>query len=159
MLALVDTEVEFVVAGGVAAVLHGVERATLDLDIAVNMGRENLTRFLTVMKELGLSPRPPVPPETLLDADQVKQMVDEKHALVFTFIEANQPLWQVDVLLRQDLSYRELRKDAVPVTVQGRQIWVTSVKKMIEMKKLVDPPRPKDLMDIAELERIEGENQ
>lgn len=35
LVTLTDAGVEFVVGGGVACVLHGVERVTLDLDIAV----------------------------------------------------------------------------------------------------------------------------
>jgi hypothetical protein len=31
LFALTDAEVEFIVGGGVAAVLHGVERVTLDI--------------------------------------------------------------------------------------------------------------------------------
>mgnify|MGYP000630663523 CR=1 FL=1 len=32
---LVDSGVDFIIAGGVACVLHGVERVALDVDIAV----------------------------------------------------------------------------------------------------------------------------
>jgi len=37
LVTLADAGVEFVVGGGVACVLHGVERVTLDLDVAVQM--------------------------------------------------------------------------------------------------------------------------
>ena len=37
---LTEQKVRFVVAGGVAAVLHGVERTTMDLDIALEMSQK-----------------------------------------------------------------------------------------------------------------------
>ncbi len=37
LMVLSEKNVEFVVAGGVAVVLHEVERLTLDLDLAVKM--------------------------------------------------------------------------------------------------------------------------
>jgi len=58
---LADHHAEFIVCGGMAAVYHGVERMTMDLDISLNMTRENITRFLEAAKELHLAPRPPVP--------------------------------------------------------------------------------------------------
>ncbi len=47
---LTERGVLFVVCGGVAVVLHGVERMTLDLDIVVDMTRENLQRLIDAMR-------------------------------------------------------------------------------------------------------------
>jgi hypothetical protein len=46
LVTLADAGVEFVVGGGVACVLHGVERVTLDLDVAVQMNAPNLDRLI-----------------------------------------------------------------------------------------------------------------
>ncbi len=55
------------------------------------------------MEQLKLNPRVPVPPMTLLDPETVRQIVEEKHALVFTFVDFNRPTRQVDIFLRPDL--------------------------------------------------------
>ncbi|RKY83037.1 hypothetical protein DRP98_08040 [candidate division KSB1 bacterium] len=39
-------EVKYVVIGGIAAVLHGVPRATFDLDILIEATPDNAQRFL-----------------------------------------------------------------------------------------------------------------
>ena len=148
-----------VVAGGVAAVLHGVERVTMDLDLAVEMTGDNLERFIGVMKRFGLTPRVPVPPEALMDPAKVKQMVEEKNAIVFTFLDVNYPIWHVDLFLRQDHSYFELGRDSVTVTVDGNEIQVVSKRKLIQLKRRISPPRPKDVMDIEELSRLARENE
>ena len=44
--------VEFVVGGGVACVLHGVERVTLDLGVAVQMNSPNLDRLICAVDRL-----------------------------------------------------------------------------------------------------------
>ena len=43
--------VKFVVIGGIAAVLHGVPRATLDLDILIESTPENAKKLLAALKE------------------------------------------------------------------------------------------------------------
>lgn len=91
IISLSDAKVDFVIAGGVACVLHGVERFTLDLDIAVNLTPKNLGRFLSVMKTQRLIPRVPVQPESLLDPEVRRMMIEEKNALVFTFMDLNDP--------------------------------------------------------------------
>src|SRR4029453_2837682 len=75
LFALTDVEVEFIVGGGVAAVLHGVERVTLDMDPA------NVEKFLDVMQQLGLQPRVPVPARDLMSREAVRRMIAEKGAL------------------------------------------------------------------------------
>ena len=43
---LADAEVKFIIGGGVACVLHGVERVTMDVDLAVHMQAVNLGVFV-----------------------------------------------------------------------------------------------------------------
>jgi hypothetical protein len=154
ILALTAAEVNYVVAGGVAAVLHGVERVTLDLDVALQMTPDNLRRFLQVMAGLGLTPRAPVPAEILLDDRARTELVQDKHALVFTFHDLADPLWQVDVFLTPELSFEELDRDAVTLTIQRQPVRVVSIGRLIELKRRVQPPRDKDILDIAQLQRI-----
>ena len=47
-------KVKYVVIGGVAAVVHGVPRATFDLDLLIEATSENATRLLRAFEEAGL---------------------------------------------------------------------------------------------------------
>ena len=47
-------KVRYVVIGGIAAVLHGVPRATFDLDILIEATPENAQRLLQALLEAGL---------------------------------------------------------------------------------------------------------
>ena len=152
--ALADADVDFIVGGGVACVLQGVERFTLDLDIAVNLSRKNLTQFIAVMKSLGLVPRAPVEPEILLNADGIKMMVEEKNALVFTFWDVNDSARQVDVFLRDDLSHAALVGYVDTVEMRSRKIKILTREKLLQIKEAIDPPRDKDQLDIMVLKRL-----
>jgi hypothetical protein len=92
LVSLSTKEVKFIVFGGVAVVLHGVERMTLDLDISLQMSKENIDLFLEVMSEFQMTPRPPVPAEILYDQELIKYIIEEKNALAFTFIDKINPI-------------------------------------------------------------------
>jgi len=152
--ALADAGVEFVVAGGVAVVLHGVERLTLDLDLAIEMTPENLDRFLRTMRKLRLIPRIPVVAESLANPEVLRKMIEDKGALVFSFIDNDKPIRQVDVFLTKDLSYQRLSRDAVKIRVGKRKFQVASIDRLLEIKKSIREPREKDMIDIRELTRL-----
>ena len=154
LLSLARAEVMFVVAGGVAALLHGVERVTLDIDIALDMEPGNVRRFLDVMEALRLTPRAPVPATVLADPQARSAMVRDKQALVFTFLDRNDPLWQVDVFLTEDLSYERLIAGADTVFIDGQAVRLAGIETLIELKRRIQPPRPKDVLDLTELERL-----
>ena len=59
-------EVRYVVIGGIAAVLHGVPRATFDLVILVEASPENARRLLGALLEAGLGTAALTSPEDLL---------------------------------------------------------------------------------------------
>jgi hypothetical protein len=156
LCALRDYHVDFVVAGGVAMVLHGVERTTLDLDVAVSLEPDNLHRFLEAMSKLRLVPRAPVPAEIILDGQSIAALIREKNALVFTFWSPQEPYRQIDLFLTRENSFDDLIADAYLLDIRGRVIRVASRRKLIEMKSRVRPVREKDINDIRALTELEA---
>lgn len=59
-------EVKYVVIGGIAAVLHGVPRATFDLDILIEATPENAEALLTALLDAGLGTAALISTEDLL---------------------------------------------------------------------------------------------
>jgi len=51
---LQQNDVKYVVIGGIASILHGVPRATFDLDILIEATPENTRRLLDAFLEVGL---------------------------------------------------------------------------------------------------------
>jgi uncharacterized nucleotidyltransferase DUF6036 len=60
-------DVRYVVIGGIASVLHGVPRATFDLDILIEATPENAQRLLGALLEAGLGTASLTTPEGVLD--------------------------------------------------------------------------------------------
>jgi len=146
--------VAFIVCGGVAAVFHGVERMTMDLDISLDMTEENVKRFLGAMHDLRLVPRAPVKAESLLDAEALKNMVVQKNALVFTFWDPESPYRQIDVFLTEDHAFQALADHSVEARVDGLPVKVLSCEKLLALKKAIPRPRDKDRLDMEALKRI-----
>jgi hypothetical protein len=158
LTALVRRHVRFIVCGGVALVLHGVERMTLDIDLSVDFEKGNLERFLDVMKDLNLVPRVPVPADSLLDEAKRAIMIEQKHALVFTFIDLENPYRQVDVFLTEKNSFEKLVDHTIETDIGGAVLRIVSVGKLIEMKESVIPLRDKDVFDIGALKKLKADD-
>ena len=158
LAALAKADVDFILGGGVACVLQGVERVTMDVDLAVLMAPLNLRKFLVVMDRLGLRPRVPIPPLSLLDPAVVRTIVEEKHALVFSFLDVDRPTRQVDIFLRSDLSYDTLLPDTEWADMGGFKVRIITKKKLLAIKLAIVPPRTKDLLDIEHLRKHVGKD-
>jgi predicted nucleotidyltransferase len=152
--ALTSRDVRFVVAGGVAVVLHGIERTTMDIDIALDLSPENVRRFGEAVDELGLKPLVPVPVEALSDPELVRMMVEKKNAIVFMLADPIMPLRKIDVFLTEQLGYESLLKDSIQVDIPGIPLRVVSLERLLALKRAIEPPRDKDLFDIKAMERL-----
>ena len=87
-------------------------------------------------------------------------MIDDKHAVVFTFIDVKNPYKQVDVFLLEELSFETLFKDVEEIAINNMQIKIVTKKKLLEMKNNIEYKRDKDYFDIEVLtKRIEEENE
>jgi hypothetical protein len=153
LAALVDADVDFIVGGGVACVLHGVERVTMDVDVAVATDPTNFANFLSVMEKLGLKPRVPVDPRSLLDQSVLDHIIHEKQALVFSFLDPDVPTRQVDMFLRSDLNHQAMTQHVETVEFRGKSLKLVSKQKLLEIKLAIDPPRVKDQIDIEFLRK------
>ncbi|MFP4036875.1 MAG: nucleotidyl transferase AbiEii/AbiGii toxin family protein [Desulfobacteraceae bacterium] len=151
---LADHGVKFIICGGMAAVYHGVERMTMDLDISLDMTPGNAQKFLEAIRELGLEPRAPVPAESLLDSSALSRFVTDKNARVFTFWDPSSPYRQIDVFLTDDQAYPCLEGSTVPARVDGRTVKVLNMEKLLEIKSCMENPRDKDKLDIKTLKRL-----
>lgn len=150
---LSKAKINFVVCGGVACVLHGVERATYDLDVLVSLERDNLMKVVDVAGKFDLMPRIPEPVENLFDEHKRQIWLKEKGALVYTFLSGNSPL-QLDIFLSYPKTYDELFSNSEEIVLEDVTIRISSIEDLIFVKKHIEPLRDKDIIDIKELERI-----
>jgi len=151
-------DVKYLICGGVACVLHGVERATFDIDLSVSFEKSNLEKILLVARKFGLKPRIPEPVENLLDEIKRKEWYEKKNALVYTFVSDNSPL-QLDIFLQYPMSFEELTENSKLIIIDNVSMNVSSPEDLLFVKKLINPLRDKDITDIKALEEIIGKRK
>src|SRR5262245_9682202 len=154
--ALAAANVEFVVCGGVACIMHGVSRTTADVDLAVNMEADNLRRFVDVVRELGFQPRIPEPLESLVDPRKRREWIERKNAMVFTLVLPDHPT-QLDVFLQYPIAYADLRSRANEMVGRNVTLYVSSKEDLVAAKR--GTGRELDARDISELERLIRDEQ
>jgi hypothetical protein len=127
----------------------------MDVDLAVHMQPANLGCFIKVMSTLGLKPRVPINPMSLLDPAFVRMMIEEKHAIVFSFLDPDHPIRHVDIFLTADLAYETLLPSSEWVDLNGYQVRIINRTKLLAIKRAIHPLRAKDAIDIEYLSRNE----
>lgn len=153
LLAALDrAEVDTVVVGGVAVVLRGHVRMTVDLDLALDLAADNVLAVLEVLRDAGLVPRLPVPAEQFADPDVRRSWVEERNLVAFTLHDVNDPFREVDLLATTPIPFAELRQQADLLDVDGVPVRVASVEHLIAMKRASG--RPQDLADADALSRL-----
>ena len=140
-------EVKMIMVGGGAVNFHGYQRSSADVDFWIDNRPENLEKLIIVLQELGY--------DTNEFPEKVKKSL-QNISLKFSY--------NIDIELITNSSinksFDEAYKDAEIVTKNGRKIlyWrVLSYDDLITSK--IKSGRPKDLLDIEELERIKKKNK
>jgi hypothetical protein len=144
--ALVDGKADFVVIGGIAAVLHGSARATFDLDICFANDAANLDALGRVLTGLGARLRGVAEDVPFIADGATLKRVD---VLTLTTIAGDLDVLRVPSGAPR---YDVLRAHADRFDVGGFEVRVASVEDLIAMKTAAG--RDKDLSDVAELEAI-----
>lgn len=145
--------VDYLLIGGMAASLHGVERATLDADITVAANPENLAHLIEAAEELRLSPVLPVPLEAFCNLQLLRQWHTELNLGTFALRTSDLADARVDVLMFPPVEFSGMSQRATLFDVAGTTIRVASIDDLIALKQAFG--RPIDHSDIAHLQRIQ----
>jgi hypothetical protein len=150
---LSEADVSYVVVGGVAVVLQGHPRMTVDLDLALDLSVDNVTAALQALQEMGLRPRLPVAASDFADETIRQGWVTKRNLVAFTLHDPGDPLREVDLLAATPLPYETLARDATLLNLSGVEVPVASIDHLIELKQ--HSRRPQDLVDIEALKTVQ----
>ncbi|MFI5301304.1 MAG: hypothetical protein ACHREM_24735 [Polyangiales bacterium] len=135
-------EVEFIVVGGMAGLLRGAPVVTQDVDVVYARNEANITRLMTVLAELDAVSR----------TDARRLRIDESllrstgHNLLATKLGVLGLLGTI----APGVGYDELWPDSQTVPMDGRNVRVVTLERLIEVKRGL--PRPKDKFMLIQLE-------
>ncbi|MDO8644572.1 MAG: hypothetical protein Q7S00_06380 [bacterium] len=152
LVALSKASVRYLVAGGIAMNIHGLERSTFDLDLIIFLERKNILKFAKVMSRLGYHPKIPVKPEDFADEKLRKSWIKEKNMVVFSFYHQKNPLDLIDIFVYHPRPFDKMFKARKSANLRDCKIHAVGLKDMLFLKQKAS--RPKDQFDIRFLETL-----
>lgn len=136
--------VPFMLTGSLAAAYHGAGRATMDIDLVIDLTAPQLRSMVRALAETG----------TYLSSDAAEQAL--AHRSIFNLVDTTSG-WKVDLIVRKARAFSETEfARRRPADYEGCPLWVASVEDVIvaklEWAKLGASAR--QLEDVAALVRI-----
>lgn len=138
LVLLAESEVRFVVVGGVAVLLQGYARLTEDVDLLLDGDTENVRRFLAALADYGEGHARELRPEDFEDEEGAIRIIEEAENC------------QMDVFVRMSgRRYADVLADADRLGIQGKVIPYASKASLISWKE--NSVREKDRLDAKAL--------
>lgn len=145
--------VRYLVAGGVAVVIHGYPRMTMDLDLVVQLEDNNIQTAFNALGGLGYRPSVPVSPEDFADIVNREQWIREKGMRVLNLFSDLYPETQLDIFTAEPFDFGLEYEKALQVELDpGLIVRVVSIPTLISMKQQTG--RNLDQEDVEQLEQI-----
>jgi predicted nucleotidyltransferase len=143
---LSDAGVEFVIVGGVAALIHGSSQVTFDLDICYSRARSNLKRLAQA-----LAPAKPRPRGFPADLPFIWDEATLRNATVLTL---QTDLGDIDLLAEVAGvgTFESVKEHSVVIQAFGREVQVLDLRSLIAAKRAAN--RLKDRLTLPELEAL-----
>jgi hypothetical protein len=153
--ALNNGSVKYMVAGGIAVNLYGIERATADIDLIIDLEVENVSKFVSVAGALGLKPKIPVLLDDFANAEKRKAWIHQKGMMVFTVYDVDNPFFLIDIFVEAPFDFDEVFQKRKKIQFEDTVIPVVPIMDLIGMKETSG--RPQDKADVFYLKKITEE--
>ena len=145
LVKLTDSDVRFVVVGGIAVALNGYVRLTEDVDILVESSTENIERLLSCLSAFG---------EGFARELTVDDFSDDEAGAIRVVESAED--CQIDIFtIMSGLRFQNLNQSAGETTVKDRKVRFASKRDLILLKS--ESVREKDQIDVIALKRLLAE--
>lgn len=136
-------KLKFALIGGYALAVHGLVRATIDIDFAIHLTQNDFQLAEKTLLKIGLQSRLPIRATDIIKMR--KEYIEERNLIAWSFVDYKNPTKQVDILITKDIRDMDIEK----VSIGGRKIPVASLKELLKMKQ--ESGRPQDLIDIKNI--------
>jgi hypothetical protein len=144
--------VKYLVAGGIAVNLYGIERATADIDMVLKLAQKNLLKFVKVAKKLGLKPKLPLALDDFIDAEKRKGWIADKGMVVYSLYDAKNPFFLLDIFVEEPFNFDEVYEKRKKIEFENTIIPLVPINVLIAMKEKSD--RAQDKADVFYLKKI-----
>ncbi len=138
-----EAGIEFIVVGGLAAIIQGAPITTSDLDIVHRQTDGNISKLIKFLKSVDAYHRRP---DDIIIEPTKKQLKEKGHILLTTRFG---PLY-ISAFIEKDYGFEELLCNTVEIIFQGHKVYVLSLETIIKLKR--DSKDPKDIYRMPILE-------
>jgi predicted nucleotidyltransferase len=151
--ALNDAGVRYIIVGGVAVNAHGFVRMTRDLDLVLQLERDNIIRGLNTLMEAGYQLAIPASTEEFADPETRERWRTGKNMIVLKLWSDIHRRTPIDIFIYEPFEFTEESLRLVHMELSPEvSAPVVSLETLLDMKRFAD--RPQDHIDIAELQRL-----
>jgi len=143
------SKVKYLVTGGVALNLHGIPRMTADLDLMVDLKRDNLVKLVKALDKLGFKPRVPVKLTDFISEEKRIFWLGNKHMVMFSLYRPKEPYQEVDIFNMNPIIFEKAYQERKLVLAENIKIPLISIDHLIQLKR--KSKRKQDLADVESL--------
>lgn len=146
-------KLRYVVVGGLALVLHGVDRLTADIDLAVDLAPEAAASLIATLLAAGYRPVAPVDAKLFADPAIRATWRQERGMRVFSLWDETGKRPTIDLFAESVIPFEDLWRDSTTIEIApALAIRVASIPHLIRLKEIAG--RPQDLADVQNLRAI-----
>jgi predicted nucleotidyltransferase len=138
---LLEAGVDFILVGGLAAVIQGAPVTTMDVDVVHSQSPENIARLLSFLKSVDAVYRRL---DDRLIEPKEHDLSGKGHVLLTTRIG---PL-DILAVIEGGRSYEELLEHTVEINFRGHRLRVLDLKTLVELKKTSTDPKDKQRLPV-----------
>ena len=140
---LIEAGVDFILVGGLAAVVQGAPVTTMDVDIVHNQSSENIAKLLSFLKSIGAFHRRP---DDKVIEPKEGDISGMGHALFTT------QLGPLDILavIEEGRAYGDLLEHTVEIEFRNHTIRVLDLKMLIQLKRNSTDPKDRQRLPVLE---------
>ncbi len=150
--ALDEAGVRYLVAGGLAVNAHGYLRFTRDVDVVLQLSRNNILSAFDALQRIGYRPLVPVTATEFADEAKRDDWIRNKGMTVLNFWSDRHRETPLDMFVTEPFDFDEEYAHALAKPLGGVTVRFVSIPTLIRMKQLAG--RAQDKIDIEFLQKI-----
>lgn len=144
--------VRYLVAGGLAVNAHGYLRFTRDVDVVLELSRENVMAAFAALERIGYRPIVPIRAAEFADEATRAGWIRDKGMTVLNFWSEAHRDTPVDVFVTEPFDFEAEYRRALVKPLGTATVRFVSIPALVRMKELAG--RPQDRVDIEYLKKL-----
>lgn len=145
-------KIKYIVVGGMAVNLHGIPRATYDIDLLLYLEDKNLKKYLALLKSWGFKPKAPVDIMDFAKKEKRMDWIRHKNMKAFNLVNPDWAIREIDIIIDSPVNYRKAIANIKYIRLYDVDIPTISIADLISMKRKSGRLQDKD--DIRHLRKI-----